>query len=124
MQMTLFCNEIALYNLINKVIGGDMVLDVNKKIEKMCFERGWSTYALSQYANLPYSTLQSLDRRKSIPKIEILEAICDAFGITLSQFFLEDEEMEVLSADEKELVTSFRRLPREKQEALLKLIDR
>lgn len=34
MQMTLFCNEIALYNLINKVIGGDMVLDVNKKIEK------------------------------------------------------------------------------------------
>lgn len=100
------------------------MLDVNKKIEKMCFDRGWSTYALSQYANLPYSTLQSLDRRKSIPKIEILEAICDAFGITLSQFFLEDEELEVLSADEKELVASFRRLPSEKQEALLKLIDR
>ena len=62
--------------------------------------------------------------RGNAPKIDTLKAICDAFGITLSQFFLEDEELEVLSADEKELVASFRRLPSEKQEALLKLIDR
>lgn len=100
------------------------MIDVNKKIEKMCFDRGWSTYALAQYANLPYSTLQSLERRNSVPKIEILEAICNAFGITLSQFFLEDEQIEVLSADEKELVDSFRRLSPEKQQALLKFIDR
>ena len=100
------------------------MIDVNKKIKKMCFDRGWSTYALAQCANLPYSTLQSLERRNSVPKIEILEAICEAFGITLSQFFLEDEQSEVLSKDEKELVESFRRLPPEKQQALLKFIDR
>ena len=100
------------------------MIDVNKKIEKMCFDRGWSTYALAQYANLPYSTLQSLERRKSVPKIEILEAICNAFGITLSQFFLEDEQIEVLSDSEKQLVDSFRRLSPEKQHALLNFIDR
>jgi flavorubredoxin len=59
-----------------------------------------------------------------VKKIETLQAICEAFGITLSQFFLEDEQSEVLSKDEKELVESFRRLPPEKQQALLKFIDR
>ena len=100
------------------------MIDVNKRIQKMCFDRGWSTYALAQYANLPYSTLQSLERRNSVPKIEILESICNAFGITLSQFFLEDEQIEVLSDSEKKLVDSFRRLSPEKQHALLNFIDR
>lgn len=99
-------------------------MDINKKIMEMCFQRGWTLYTLSLEAGLTQSTLQSMINRGNAPKIDTLKAICDAFGITLPQFFLEDEELEVLSADEKELVASFRRLPREKQEALLKLIDR
>ena len=99
-------------------------MNINKRIMDMCFERGWTLYTLSLEAGITQSTLQSMMNRGNAPKIETLQAICEAFGITLAQFFLEDEQIEVLSADEKELVESFRRLPPEKQQALLKLIDR
>jgi transcriptional regulator with XRE-family HTH domain len=99
-------------------------MDINKKIMDLCNERNWSTYDLAREAILTHSTISSAMQRGTPPKIETLQAICEAFGITLSQFFLEDEQSEVLSKDEKELVESFRRLPPEKQQALLKFIDR
>jgi transcriptional regulator with XRE-family HTH domain len=57
-------------------------------------------------------------------KIETLQALCEAFGITLSQFFLEDEQTEILSQKEKELISSFRALSPEKQQALLNFIKK
>ena len=49
------------------------------------------------------STIASMKARNSPPKVDILQAICNAFGITLAQFFLEDEQIEVLSEQEKSL---------------------
>ena len=51
----------------------------------------------------------------------MLQRICEAFGITLAQFFLEDEKIEVLSDKEKQLLSSFRKLSPEKQKALIEL---
>ena len=99
-------------------------MDINKKIMDMCFQRGWTLYTLSLEAGITQSTLQSMMNRGNAPKIETLQAICEAFGITLSQFFLENEQVEILSENEVELVESFRRLTPEKQQALLKFIDK
>ena len=99
-------------------------MDINKKIMDMCFQRGWTLYTLSLEAGITQSTLQSMMNRGNAPKIETLQAICEAFGITLSQFFLENEKVEILSENEVELVESFRRLTPEKQQALLKFIDK
>lgn len=73
-------------------------------------------------AGITQSTLSSIMQRKSLPKIETLQCICEAFGITLSQFFVEDEQTEILTADEKELLTDYRKLPEYKQQAILKLL--
>ena len=99
-------------------------MDINKKIMDMCNERDWSTYDLAREAILTHSTLSSMLQRGTPPKIETLQCICDAFGITLSQFFLDDEQIEVLSPSEKELISLFRKLSEEKKQALLKLINR
>ena len=99
-------------------------MDINKKIMDMCFQRGWTLYTLSLEAGITQSTLQSMMNRGNAPKIETLQAICEAFGITLSQFFLENEQAEILSANEVALIASFRRLTPEKQQALLKFIDK
>ena len=99
-------------------------MDINKKIMDMCFQRGWTLYTLSLEAGITQSTLQSMMNRGNAPKIETLQAICEAFGITLSQFFLENEQVEILSENEVELIESFRRLTPEKQQALLKFIDK
>ncbi len=99
-------------------------MDINKKIENLRFQRGWSMYELAQEAGITQSTLTSMIKRGNPPKIDTLECICEAFGITLAQFFMEDEELEILSKDEKELISSFRKLSESKQQALLDLLKK
>lgn len=99
-------------------------MDINKKIVDLCNKRAWSIYELSLQSGITQSSLNSMLHRGNPPKIENLKCICDAFGITLAQFFLEDESVEVLSTKEKELIDSFRKIPEKKQQALLDLIDR
>ena len=99
-------------------------MDINKKIEKLRFQRGWSLYELAQEAGVTQSTLTSMLKRGNPPKIETLSCICDAFGITLSQFFMEDELVEVLSKNEKDLIESFRKLTPTKQQALIDLLKK
>lgn len=99
-------------------------MDINKKINDLRFQRGWSMYELAQEMGITQSTLTSIMKRGNAPKIETLQRICDAFGITLAQFFMEDEQLEILSGEEKRLVSLFRKLPEEKQQALIELIDK
>ncbi len=94
-------------------------MDILVKIEKLKNERNWSDYKLALEAGISYSTLASLKRRNAPPKIEILQQICDGFGITLAQFFLEDESIEILTDTEREVLNSYRKLPPKKQAALL-----
>ena len=99
-------------------------MDINKKIEKLRFQRGWSMYELAQEAGITQSTLTSMIKRGNPPKIDTLSCICEAFGITLAQFFMEDEELEILSKEEKELVALFRKLPDNKQQSLIDLLNK
>lgn len=99
-------------------------MDINKKIETLRFQRGWSVYELAQEFGITQSTLSSLNKRGNPPKLDTLECICEAFGITLAQFFMEDEEQEMLSANEKELIDLYRRLTPEKQRALIELLKK
>ena len=62
------------------------------KIDELRKERGWSVNNLAMEAMLTQSTLNNLYMRKTEPKISTLRAICDAFGITLAEFFSETEE--------------------------------
>ena len=99
-------------------------MDINKKIEELRFQRGWSIYELAQKAGIAQSTLTSMINRGNPPKIDTLICICEAFGITLSQFFMEDEQVEMLSGVEKKLISLFRKLPESKQQALVDLLNK
>lgn len=97
-------------------------MDIIATIEKLKTDRGWTDYELAQRAMVTQSTIASMKYRNSSPRLETLQSICNAFGITLSQFFLEDEKMEFLSEQEKTLLEKFRKLPDKKQKALIDLI--
>ena len=97
---------------------------INKKIVEMYESRGWTLYTLAEKADVPYSSLNSSINRNTPPKIDTLERICEAFGVTLAQFFIDDEDLEVLNKKEKELIALFRKMPEEKQQALLELLNR
>ena len=65
-------------------------MDIVEKIDKLRKEKGWSVNFLANEAMLTQSTIQSMLKRHTPPKIDILINICDAFEITLSEFFAED----------------------------------
>ena len=73
--------------------------DVIQHIQDLCKERSWTYYRLAKEADIPYSTLNNMVNRTNIPTIPTLQKLCDAFGITLSQFFLEETGTVVLISE-------------------------
>jgi len=97
-------------------------MNVINKIEELRKERNWSVNYLANEALLTQSTLSSMFLRNTPPKLEVLQCLCNAFNISLSQFFLEDENMEVVTPEEKKLLNSYRNLPDDKKQALYNLL--
>ena len=91
-------------------------MDVLERIDALRKERGWSVNYLAMEAELTQSTLNNMYVRRTEPKISTLRAICDAFGITLADFFREDE------SSEDELIHRVSALPPEAKSALLTLL--
>lgn len=57
-------------------------------------ERNWSLYDLAAHAELKPSTISTWYNDNAIPTIPSLVKICDAFQITLSEFFAKAEGSE------------------------------
>lgn len=91
------------------------------KIDELRKERGWSVNNLAMEAMLTQSTVNNLYMRKTEPKLSTLRAICDAFGITLAEFFSETEEKKE-PACEKELQRRIAALSDAQKAALLVLL--
>lgn len=94
-----------------------------EKIEDLRIKRGWTKYRLAEESMLTYSTLSAIYSRETPPKLEILEMLCNAFGITLAQFFSDGEETQTVTAEERELLELFRALPPAKKAAVLTMLD-
>ncbi|MEG9430655.1 MAG: helix-turn-helix transcriptional regulator, partial [Christensenellaceae bacterium] len=63
------------------------MMDVLERINALRKERGWSIYRLADEAMLTQSTLSNMFTRKTMPSLYTLNQICEAFGITMSEFF-------------------------------------
>ena len=98
-------------------------MDVNVKLKMLLKNRGWTEYKLSKYSGLSESTIGNIFSRNTVPSISTLEAICKAFGITLSQFFSDDEnELVELNDELKELFNDWMTLSKEQKEAVKNLL--
>ncbi len=98
-------------------------MNVLAKIKKLQEERGWSTYKLAYEACLTQSTLSNMFARGTCPTVDTLEKICDAFGITLSEFFEEDESKTHVSQKELGLLNKYRALSEKEKEAVTSMIE-
>lgn len=93
-------------------------MDVIAKLNKLRLERNLSVYRLSELTGINQSTLANTFSRGTIPSIQNLEIMCSAMGITLAQFFAEDDEQTPLSKEQKELLNSYSKLPPELQDII------
>lgn len=98
-------------------------MDVLEKIRKYRIERNWTEYQLAEKSELPQSTISSWYRKNQIPTIPSMEKICKAFGITLAQFFIdENTESTPLTKSQSELLHEWNRLNDRQKSVLLELL--
>lgn len=97
-------------------------MDVIKRIDKLMKERRWSDYKLAAESGLSSSTIANIHRRNTIPSISTLEAICSAFGLTLSQFFTDDNQTVQLSKEQKDLFNRWITLTEKQKQIIYDLI--
>ena len=62
-------------------------MDTMERLGELLDERGMSLFALARLSGVSPSTLRNTKRRAGQLKIDTIERICQALGITLSQFF-------------------------------------
>ena len=99
------------------------MIDPIKKIDDLMKEHNWSDYNLSVESGLSTSTIANIHRRNTIPSIPTLEAICSAFGITLSQFFQEDGRFVELSDEQLVFFKKWSTLTASQKKLVMGLIE-
>ena len=99
------------------------MVDILERITQQRLLRNWTEYELAQRSTLPQSTISSWYRKNMLPTIPSLSKICDAFGITLSQFFLEDNDNATLLNDQQvQLLHYAAKLDSQQYEALIQFL--
>ena len=99
-----------------------------EQITTRCNELNWSRYRLAKEADIPYSSLNNMFKRNTVPSIPTLEKICAGMKIPLSDFFKDVESNDgsftvKLSKKEQELFFEIKNLPEGKQNQLYAYID-
>ena len=94
-------------------------MDILNRIEQLRKEKNWSVNYLAMEAGLTQSTLNNLYSRKSEPKISTLRSICNAFNISLADFFYEEDEDDI----ENVLIRKIKGLSKENQKAVIQIIN-
>lgn len=92
-----------------------------QRIRQLMDERGWTIYRLAQESKLSQTTISNIFKRNNQPSIPTVNAICDACGITLAQFFAEDDPANTLNA-RSEFDNSVAVLKEDQREALAAFI--
>ena len=96
-------------------------MDIMQRLRELQQRYGWSDYRIAKEAGLSPNTVSNIYRRGNTPSMVTREALCKAFGITMAQFFAEDELVE-LTPELRELFDRWTALTDEQKAALWQII--
>ena len=98
-------------------------MNVGARITQLRVAHGISQYALWKRSGIAQGALSQYESGLKTPGIDTIERICNAFGISLSDFFDEQSSQSTcieLSTEEIELIRCYRLLtPSQRQDASL-----
>ena len=92
------------------------------RIKELCKIHGLTKYKLAQKTGISQTALANMISQKSIPTVPTLQKICDAFGITLAQFFVKGEGRENLTDLQKEILDTWDELDSREREILISFV--
>ena len=98
-------------------------MDTLERIRQYMTERGWTEYRLAKESGLSHSTISNMFSRQTAPSVPTLEAICQGFGITLSQFFAESDRMVELTDEQMGMFQQWTKLTARQKELIAEIIE-
>ncbi len=97
-------------------------MTILERILQLRGERDWTEYRLSVEADIAQTTISSWFQKNVNPSVASLEKICNAYGITLSQFFAFDNNIVDLTDKQRLLLDNWNKLPEHQQDIILELL--
>ena len=72
---------------------------------------------------MPQGTISSWYTKDKTPSFASIEKICKAFGLTMSQFFVENNEFLDLPDEDKELLTKWHALSEDEKQIVMRILN-
>ena len=96
-------------------------MDIHNRLNMLLKQSGMSRYRLAKNCDMPEETLTGIFRRGNTPTVATLETICQGLGITLAQFFSENNMVE-MTPHLKEFYNEWIFLTTEQKDITIKLM--
>ena len=98
--------------------------DVLQRILDERDRKGWNEYTLAQKSGLTQSTISTWYRKKLQPSLASIEKICDGFGMSLSEFFMEYSSGNIVELDKEQadLLMLWSKLTEDQANAIVNMI--
>ena len=97
-------------------------MDIVRKIDNIRVKKGWTFYKLSQETGLSQQTFSKWIEGKTIPSVPAIKKCCEAFGITLADFFAENEMIEA-TPETKVIFENWNYLTKEERNSIKAIIE-
>lgn len=96
-------------------------MELGEKLKYFRESKKMSIYRLAQEADISQGHLSDLENGRNQPTIDTLKRLLAPMGVTLAEFFNEDNEISILTEKEKEIVALFRTMPDDRAEVYIQL---
>ncbi len=96
-------------------------MNIHSRLSDLLKQSGISRYRLAKICDIPEETLTGIFKRGNTPTFATLETICKGLGITLSQFFAENDMIE-MSSDMKEFYEEWKLLTNEQKNLTIQVM--
>ncbi|MCQ2082399.1 MAG: helix-turn-helix transcriptional regulator [Lachnospiraceae bacterium] len=101
------------------------MINVLERITELRKQKNWTEYQLAERSGLTQSTISSWYRKNILPTLPSLERICEAFGISISQFLDDNNnEISLINPRQKQLLEKASKLDNEQYDALINFLDK
>ena len=89
-------------------------MDIGKRLRYIRQSKNISIYKLSEETGISQNHISGIELGKRQPTVDTLKRLVAPLGITLAELFNENENISILSNNERELVENYRILPNER----------
>ena len=96
-------------------------MNIHSRLSDLLKQSGISRYRLAKICDIPEETLTGIFKRGNTPTFATLETICQGLGITLAQFFAENNMIE-MSPDMKEFYDEWKFLTNEQKSLTIQVM--